>query len=96
MVRYEIEADGEPTELYWEHLMDGELITLRRVVLNKMERLEPAWVATFNSSSLKKDLDIAVQNCYNELIARGIRNWMDDVVAGKSNTRSLQDRIDES
>lgn len=96
LTRYQREADGQPTELYWEHLMEFELTSLRRVFLNEMARLEPQWGEIFNSSSLQRDLDTAVQNCDDEFLARPINSWVDDVASRGSDARSLQDMIDES
>ncbi|KAK1767543.1 phosphotransferase enzyme family-domain-containing protein [Phialemonium atrogriseum] len=94
--RYQRTAGGEPADLYWEHLMEYELTTLRMVFLGEMARLEPGWVDVFNSSTMQRDLDLAVQNCDNEFIARRIHDWIDDVAARRSNPHSLRDRIDES
>lgn len=94
--RYQCGTDGQPGDLYWEHLMEFELTILRTVFLEEMSRLEPEWVRIFNCSAVQRDLDIAVQNCGNELVARHINDWIDDVAAKGSNARSLRDRIDES
>lgn len=85
--------DGKPTELYWMHLKEYELTNLRRFFLNEMTRREPRWVAVFEASVLQRDLDIAVQNCGSEFLAKCILGWIDDVEAGTSNMRSLLDRI---
>lgn len=96
LARYKREESGEPADLYWDHLMEYELTTLRRVFLDEMARLEPGWVEIFNSSQLRRDLDLAVQNCDSEILASYINEWIDEIVASPSNIRSLQDRIDES
>ncbi len=75
--------------------MEFELTSLRRVFLDEMARLEPRWVDIFNSSSMQRDLDTAVQNCDNEFLARRINSWIDDVLAKGSIARSLRDRIEE-
>jgi hypothetical protein len=93
---YQCGPDGQPGELYWEHLMEFELTILRRVFLDEMARLEPQWMEIFNSSSLQRDLDTAVQNCDNEFLASRINSWINDVAAKGRNARSLRDRIDES
>ncbi|KAK3938776.1 hypothetical protein QBC46DRAFT_264765, partial [Diplogelasinospora grovesii] len=90
--RYQRGADGHPADPYWEHLMEFELTILRRVFLDEMARLEPRWVEIFNSSSLQRDLDTAVQNCDNEFLAREINAWIDDVAANGSSARSLRDQ----
>jgi len=94
--RYQHGDDGRPAELYWEHVMEFELTTLRRFFLDEMAKLEPRWVKVFDSSSMQRDLDIAVQNCDNEFLARRIHSWIDDVTTRGSGARSLRDRIDES
>ena len=93
--RHQRRADGELADLYWEHLMEHEITILRRVFLEEMARLEPQWVETFNSSSLQRDLDTAVQNCDNEFIAGRINSWIDNITAKGNNVRSLRDRLDE-
>jgi aminoglycoside phosphotransferase len=88
--------DGEPNNLYWEHLMEYELTKLRRYFLDEMQRLEPKWVEVFNSAKARRDFHIAVQNCDNELCVRHINEWLDDIATGEGTVRSLRDRIDES
>lgn len=46
----------------------------------------------FNSSQMERDLDYAVLYCDDELSARTIRYWSDDVVARRNNMLSLEDR----
>jgi len=75
--------------------MQYELTSVRRCFLDEMARIESRWMEIFNSSSLQRDLDIAVQNCDDEFIARHVRGWIDDVATGESKIRSLRDRIDE-
>ncbi|CAI7657402.1 unnamed protein product [Penicillium viridicatum] len=48
--RYELEANGEPSDLYWEHLMKS---------------LEPGWVEVFHKSQPQRNFDLTVQNCDN-------------------------------
>lgn len=94
--RYHREANGEPSELYWEHLWEYETTLLRQMFIKEMERLEPGWVEVFNTSQVQRDFDIAVQNCDNEFVARHINKWIHDITAGGHNVRSLRDRIDNS
>ncbi|GMG13725.1 unnamed protein product [Aspergillus oryzae] len=91
--RYKLEANGEPCDLYWEHLWDYEVTLLRDVFLDRMKSLEPEWVEVFHKSQPQRDFDLAVQNCDNEFLARRIRAWIDDFTAGVDNPRSLHDRI---
>jgi hypothetical protein len=93
--RYEPEASGEASDLYWEHVWEYEVTLLRDVFIDRMKSLEPGWVEVFRKSQRQRDFDLAVQNCDNEFVARHIRAWMNDVTAGVDNPRSLCDRIDE-
>lgn len=93
--RYELEASGEASDLYWEHLREYEVTLLRDVFIDRMESREPGWVEVFHKSQRQRDFDLAVQNCDNEFVARHIRAWMNDLTAGVYNHRSLRDRIDE-
>lgn len=94
--RYHPEDDGEPSELYWEHMWDYEATLLRKVYLEEMKLIGPKWVDIFNMSTAERDLDIAVQNCSNEFISQHINAWIADVTAGETKLKSLRDRIDES
>ncbi|KAK9233993.1 hypothetical protein V1525DRAFT_414548 [Lipomyces kononenkoae] len=94
--RYHREGNGEPSDLYWDHLWEYETTILRDMFIYEMKRLEPGWVEVFNTSQLQRDFDIAVQNCDNELVARHINEWIEDITTGKVNLRSLRDRIDEA
>ncbi|KAJ5584942.1 uncharacterized protein N7459_004742 [Penicillium hispanicum] len=93
--RYDLEASGEASDLYWEHLWEYEVTLLRDVFIDRMKSLEPGWVEVFHTSQRQRDFDIAVQNCDNEFVARHIRAWINDLAAGVDNYRSLRDRIDE-
>lgn len=93
--RYVFKATGNVSDLYWEHLYEYEVTLLRGVFIDKMKTLEPEWVEIFHKSQRQRDFDIAVQNCGNELVARHIRTWINDLNAGVDNPRSLCDRIDE-
>jgi hypothetical protein len=91
-VRYRDDADGEITELYWEHLQEYELTLLRKIYIDEMRRLEPGWVEVFDKSQLQRDFDYALLNCGNEFLARVIKEWIEDVTAGKDDIVSLYDR----
>ncbi|KAJ5201002.1 hypothetical protein N7449_005805 [Penicillium cf. viridicatum] len=71
--RYELEANGEASDLYWEHLWEYEVTLLRDVFIDRMKSLEPGWVEVFHKSQRQRDFDLAVQNCDNEFVARHIR-----------------------
>lgn len=93
--RYHREANGEPSDLYFEHLWEYEATLLRGIFIDEMARLDPGWMEVFEKSQSKRDFDIAVQNCDNELVARHIDAWIRDITASQDNLRSLRDRIDE-
>ncbi|KAK9320840.1 hypothetical protein V1517DRAFT_195653 [Lipomyces orientalis] len=94
--RYHRETNGEPSDLYWDHLWEYEATILRDVFIDEMKQLEPGWVDVFNTSQVQRDFDIAVQNCDNELVARHINEWIEDITTGKGNLWSLRDRIAEA
>ncbi|KAL2757260.1 hypothetical protein ACRALDRAFT_2051251 [Sodiomyces alcalophilus JCM 7366] len=84
---YGREADGELTELYWDHLEEFELTQLRQVFLSEMTRLSPGWVEVFNRSGLQRDFDTAVHHCDNEILARRIELWLSDLENATSLSR---------
>lgn len=94
--RYKRQSNGEPSDLYWEHLKEHQQTLLRAFFLSQMRELEQQWVDVFNSSQVKRHFDTAVQNCDNEFIARRITKWMDDLDTGEASMRSLRERIDET
>ncbi|CAG7965393.1 unnamed protein product [Penicillium salamii] len=53
---YKPEENGEPSELYWEHLLDHEVTQLRDVFLERMKILEPDWVDVFKNEPASKGL----------------------------------------
>ncbi|KAI2630618.1 kinase-like protein [Hypoxylon sp. NC1633] len=93
--RYQLGPDGQPVDLYWEHMLEFELTNLRGVFLDEVTRLEPKWMEVFMASSIQRDLDTAVRNCDNEFLARDINDWIEDFNARGDGARSLRDRIDE-
>jgi len=93
--RYRREADGELTQLFWEHMMEHECTSLRRVYFDEIARLEPGWMEIYRKSTMKRDPDLAVQICDGEFVAQHISDWAGEAIAGGSNIRSLKDRIDE-
>lgn len=87
--------DGQVSALYHEHLLEYELTHLRRTFESEMERLEPRWMAVYNSSQLERDFDLAVENCDSAFSARNILAWVEDVVGGGEQVRSLRQRFDD-
>lgn len=84
--------DEDSADDYWRYLKEYELTNLRQVFLDEMARLEPEWMELFNASQMQRDLDYAVLYCDSEFSARDIRYWSDDVMAGRNNMLSLEDR----
>lgn len=82
------DADGEPNNLYWEHLMEYEMTQLRQYLLDEMLRLEPRWIEIFNESTARRDSYTAVQNCDDEFLARPILNGLMILFVGKALSRA--------
>ncbi|KAF3940756.1 hypothetical protein ABW19_dt0206687 [Dactylella cylindrospora] len=75
---YGTNKDGEPNNLYWEHMMEYELTQLRWFFLHEMKRREPRWIDVFEASGEKRDFNTAVQNrdgenCDSEFLARDVQ-----------------------
>ncbi|KAJ6188800.1 hypothetical protein N7519_003708 [Penicillium mononematosum] len=90
---YRPEDNGEPNELYFEHLWHYETTLLRDIFIDEMRTLDAGWVEVFEKSQVKRDFDYAVHNCDNEFSARDIEAWIEDIATDISNPRSLDDRI---
>lgn len=90
---YEPEDNGEPNELYFEHLWQYETTLLRDIFMDEMRRLDAGWVEVFDKSQVKRDFDCAVQDCDTEFSARNINAWIKDITAGISNPATLHDRM---
>lgn len=84
--------DEDSAEDYWRYNKEYEVTKLRRVFLDEMARLEPEWVGIFNANQPKRELDEAVVNCDSEFTARSICYWSDDVLAGRDNMLTSEDR----
>jgi hypothetical protein len=91
--RYELEDNGEPSELYFEHLWEYETTLLRDIFLDEMRSLDAGWVEVFDNSQIKRDFDYAVHYCDCCISTRHIEAWIGDMTAGISNLRSLEDRL---
>lgn len=90
---YPPEANGEPSELYFEDLWDHEATLLRDVFMDEMRRLDAGWIEVFDKSQVKRDFDCAVQECDMLFSARDINAWIEDIAAGISNPRTLGHRM---
>ncbi|CAI7643739.1 unnamed protein product [Penicillium bialowiezense] len=89
-------TNGEPSDLYLEHLWEYQATLLRDVFIDEMKRLDAEWVTVFNESVSKRDFEIAVHNCDNDFVVGHIDTWLDDLTTGGlEGLRSLRDRIDE-
>lgn len=74
-------------EMWWY-----EATIYRGIFLEEMRRVE-GWMEVFDKSEILRDFDLAVQQCGDEMLARRIMAWSEDVTAGGVNLRSLADRI---
>lgn len=90
---YPHDEAGEVDELYWEHLETWQLTKLRKVFLDEMRRLQPEWVAVFESSQRQRDFHLGVAACASEFLMRRISAWLDDLDSGVEGVRGLEDRI---
>jgi hypothetical protein len=68
--------------LYWEHLLEYERSQLRKLFLEEMEKLQPDWIATMKTSTVKMDLEKAVHNCDNGWRFKAVKRWLDAYMAG--------------
>jgi hypothetical protein len=53
---YDHEEDGQPCDLYLEHLENYELTLLRGVFMDRMRALEPGWVDVFGKKPSAKEI----------------------------------------
>ncbi|KAJ5927332.1 hypothetical protein N7516_009105 [Penicillium verrucosum] len=90
---YKPEDNGEPNELYFEHLWQHETTLLRGIFMDEMRRLDAGWMEVFDKSQVKRDFDCAVQECDMEFSARNTNAWIKDITAGISNPPTLHDRM---
>ncbi|KAK3682256.1 kinase-like domain-containing protein [Podospora appendiculata] len=91
---YQHDENGEVAELYWEHLEYFELTQLRRFFLDEMRRLQPEWVAIFESTQRQRDYELAVASCDDPFMMRRILKWLEDMDSGAENIPGLEERID--
>jgi hypothetical protein len=92
---YDHEEDGQPCDLYLEHLENYELTLLRGVFMDTMRALEPGWVDVFEKTQRERDFNYAVRSCDNVFDVRVIREWIEDVTSG-NNHEGLCERIDKA
>ena len=90
---YGKEENGEPNDLFWEHLLQYELSQLRTFFLRKMHKLESGWIDTYRSSQKERDFDLAAQNCANPFCFHLINEWLDDIEKETKPVRSLSERF---
>ncbi len=80
-----------PNEMYWERLNAYDLTCLRRIFMEEMRRLEPAWEQVSKSSQRKRDFSSALTNYDGELHMAGILDWLSDVESGTDDFGLLED-----
>ncbi|CAL1709019.1 unnamed protein product [Somion occarium] len=82
---YAVEEDGQPNELYFEHLREWEKTQLRALFIEEMERVRPEWVNEHHAADSKRkaDLEFAIQYCDDELSRRKVKKWVDYMESGE-------------
>lgn len=85
---YRRDESGVIDGLYYTLLYKHETAALRTLFLNKMREVEPRWMAVFESSQRKRDIDLAIRQCDSEISLLPIERWLTDVERGCSD-RSL-------
>lgn len=79
---YSRNDDGELDEGYGEHLEEYNLTRLRELFFERMEIVEPKWMAEIRASEVKADFGWAVENCDTPFCRGRIREWLENVIAG--------------
>lgn len=98
--RYILPATREPSGQYWEDLKEFELTTLRRKFLEEMRLQEPAWVDVYENSQVQRDFYNVIEYCDgayggDEDTPSHVKEWINDVLFGVDNIRSLDERLNE-
>lgn len=93
---YALDENEEVNELFWDHLLEYEQTQLRRVFLNEMQRIEPAWSATYYTSSnqRKADIELAIEHSDSEFCFKLLDEWLDEFARGDE-VSSLKKRLVE-
>lgn len=91
---YTLDEIGE-SELYSIHLLNYELTHLRKVFLEKMEKIEPAWLEVYSCehNREKLDVDLAVQHCNDPFSIKILNCWLDSFMQGKNEKTRLYDQL---
>jgi hypothetical protein len=87
----ELDADFEPSELYFETLERYEKTRLREFFLEEMARVEPRWIEVYETERKKQDVIIAIDHCENDMLVKWAKGWVEAVVAGREPRSSLGD-----
>jgi aminoglycoside phosphotransferase (APT) family kinase protein len=87
----ELDADSEPSELYFETLERYEKTRLREFFLEEMARVEPRWIEVYETERKKQDVIIAIDHCENDMLVKWAKGWVEVVVAGREPRSSLGD-----
>ena len=90
---YAKEEDGSVNELYWIHLQEYELTTLRACFLEEMRQRQRQWVEVFESSEGERNFELAVTECNSILAFKDVNAWLDDMENGDGPVRGLQERF---
>lgn len=72
MEQYSRNDDGTLDEMYAKHRLEYEKTLLRGLFIQRMETVEPRWIAEFRTLEGKADFAYAVQNCDTPFCRRRI------------------------
>ncbi|KAJ5352558.1 hypothetical protein N7452_001532 [Penicillium brevicompactum] len=73
-------------------LWHREAAFFRKIFLDEITSTKE-WVEVFDKSQILRDFDLAVAICGQEFMAKGIREWIQDVISGTANASSLIDKF---
>ncbi|KAK6513050.1 hypothetical protein TWF506_009213 [Arthrobotrys conoides] len=90
--RYCEQPNGPPNSLYFEHLREWELTTLRKCFFQRMKSLSLSsdWMDIYESSERIRDFEHAVQYCDNEFMVKIIEEWLTAFERGEPYQRLLK------
>ncbi|MCJ1275965.1 hypothetical protein MMC21_003770 [Puttea exsequens] len=91
--KYSKDENGEVDGCFWDDMMDYEVTQLRKIFFEKVSELEPGWMGVYDSSYIKRDFGVAIENCNQPFSRSTIEGWLDDVERKNHPIRSLRDRF---
>ena len=84
---------SEVATIRWKHMVEFEQTQLRKHFIAEMQRNSPDWMEVFHCNEARRDSDLAVRYCDNEILARSINQWLDKAAGGNDHICSLNARI---